>query len=92
MVLKILKISDVLGMKIYTDTGDYIGTVEEANLLDNKVDSWKVKIARDSSIAALLSGARGLIIPHQFVKAFGEVVIISKSAVPESEEKEASEE
>lgn len=82
----------MLGMKIYTDAGDYIGTVEEANLLNNKVDSWKIKIARDSSIVSLLSGARGLIIPHQFIKAFGEVVIISRSAVPESEEKEGSSE
>ena len=89
MVLKILRISEVIGMKIYTDAGDYIGAIEEANMLNNKIDSWKVRIARDSSIAALLSGARGLIIPHQYVKAFGEVVIISKSAVPESEEKEA---
>lgn len=89
MVLRILRISEVLGMRIYTDAGDYIGVIEEANLLDNKVDSWKVKIARDSSIAALLSGARGLIIPHQYVKALGEVVIIARSAVPESEEKEA---
>lgn len=89
MVLRILRISEVLGMRIYTDAGDYIGIIEEANLLDNKVDSWKVKIARDSSIAALLSGARGLIIPHQYVKALGEVVIIARSAVPESEEKEA---
>ena len=91
MVLKILRVSDVMGTKIYTDSGDYIGIVEEANLLDNKIDSWKIKIARDSSIASLLSGARGLIIPHQYVKALGEIVIIAKSAVPESEEKEETE-
>lgn len=88
MVLKILRISDVIGMKIFTDGGDYIGTIEEANLVDNKVDSWKVRIARESNIAAMLSGARGLIIPHQYVKAFGEVVLISKTAIPETEAKE----
>lgn len=72
-------------MKIFTDGGDFIGTVEEANLIDNKLDSWKVRIARDSGVSAMLSGARGLIIPHQYVKAFGEVVLISKAAIPEGE-------
>jgi sporulation protein YlmC with PRC-barrel domain len=88
MVLKILRVSDVVGMKIFTDGGDFIGTIEEANLVNNKVDSWRVRIARDSGVAAMLSGARGLIIPHQYVKAFGEVVLISKAAIPESEARE----
>jgi sporulation protein YlmC with PRC-barrel domain len=88
MVLKILRVSDVLGMKVFTDSGDYLGVVEEANLVDNKVDGWRVRIGRDSTVAAFLSGARGLIIPHQYIKAFGEVVIISKAAIPESRESE----
>lgn len=87
MVLKILRISEVVGMKIFTDAGDYIGVIEEANIVDNKIDGWRVRIARDSSLVPLLGGARGLIIPHQYVKAFGEVVIISKAAVPVTEEK-----
>jgi len=93
MALKILRVSDVAGMKIFTDSGDYLGIVEEANLVENKVDSWRIRIAKDSSLIAVLSGARGLIIPHQYVKAFGEVVIISRSAVPLREEmKEGGEE
>jgi len=87
MVLKILRISDVVGMKIFTDSGDYLGVIEEANIADNKIDGWKVRIAKDSSLTAVLSGARGLIIPHQYIKAFGEVVIISKAAVPVMEER-----
>lgn len=86
MVLKILRISDVVGMKIFTDAGDYLGVIEEANIVDNKIDGWKVRIAKDSTLIAVLSGARGLIIPHQYIKAFGEVVIISKAAVPIMEE------
>ena len=88
MVLKILRISDVVGMKIFTDAGDYLGIIEEANIVENKVDGWKVRIAKDSTLVAALSGARGLIIPHQYIKAFGEVVIISKAAVPILEERE----
>lgn len=87
MVLKILRISDVVGMKIFTDAGDYLGVIEEANIVDNKIDGWKVRIAKDSTLVAVLSGARGLIIPHQYIKAFGEVVIISKAAVPIMEER-----
>jgi sporulation protein YlmC with PRC-barrel domain len=88
MVLKILRISEVVGMKVFTDAGDYLGSIEEANIVENRLDGWKVRIARDSTLIALLSGARGLIIPHQYIKAFGEVVIISKTAVPINEEKE----
>lgn len=87
MALKILRISEVIGMKVFTDGGDYLGTVEEANIVENKVDGWRVRIAKDSSLIALLGGARGLIIPHQYIKAFGEVIIISKAAVPVTEEK-----
>jgi sporulation protein YlmC with PRC-barrel domain len=42
--MKIEKISDVLGSRVYTDSGDFFGEVEEANLLDNKIDSWKIKL------------------------------------------------
>jgi len=33
----------------------------------------------------LIGGARGVIIPHQFVKSIGDVLIISKSALPSQE-------
>ena len=81
-----MNISDIVGMKIFTDSGDFLGVVEEANLVDNKLDGWRIKVGRDSALAPFLSGARGLIIPHQYIKAFGEVVIVSKAAVPVKEE------
>ncbi len=85
-MLKIMQVSDIVGMKLFTDSGDFLGIVEEANLVENKLDSWRIKIGRDSSLAPMLSGARGLIIPHQYIKAFGEVVIVSKAALPMKEE------
>jgi sporulation protein YlmC with PRC-barrel domain len=85
-MLKILKISDVLGLKVFTDAGDYFGEIEEANVVDNKVDGWRIKISRDSALLPYLGGARGLIVPHQFIKAIGDVVIINKNAVPAKEE------
>lgn len=81
-----MQVSDIVGMKLFTDSGDFLGIVEEANLVENKLDSWRIKIGRDSSLAPMLSGARGLIIPHQYIKAFGEVVIVSKAALPMKEE------
>jgi sporulation protein YlmC with PRC-barrel domain len=42
----------------------------------------------------LIGGARGVIIPNQFVKSIGDVLIISSSALPsapESDFEEASE-
>jgi sporulation protein YlmC with PRC-barrel domain len=38
------------------------------------------------SLISSLGGARGVIIPHQFVKSIGDVFIISKSALPVSNE------
>ncbi len=93
-MLKIRKVSEIIGMKVFTDNGDYFGEIEEANLVENKIDGWRIKIAKDSSLAPYLSGARGLIVPHQFVKAIGDVIVVSKSAVPSKEEvsEEATEE
>ena len=85
-MLKTRRIKEIVGSKVFTDNGDYFGEVEEVTLVENKVDGWKIKIARDSSLSAFLGGAKGLIIPHQFVKAIGDVMVVSRSAVPSKEE------
>ena len=66
--------------KVYTDTGDYFGEIEESNLVENKVESWRIKVV--SSMGSFLGGARGVIIPHQFVRAIGDVIIISRASLP----------
>jgi sporulation protein YlmC with PRC-barrel domain len=33
-------------------------------------------------MSALMSGARGVIIPHQFVRAINDIFIINKSTLP----------
>jgi len=80
MMLKIKKLTDVIGKKVYTDTGDYFGEVEESNLVENKVESWRIRVV--SSMGSFLGGARGVIIPHQFVRAIGDVLIISRASLP----------
>jgi sporulation protein YlmC with PRC-barrel domain len=88
-MLKIKKISEVLGKRVYTDSGDFFGDVEESNLVENKIDGWRIKVA--GSMGAFLGGARGVIVPHQFVKAIGDVVVISKAAIPTREAEEIEE-
>ena len=78
--MRIKKITDVLGTKVYTDSGDYFGEIEEANLQENKIDGWRIKVS--GTVMSLIGGARGVIIPHQFVKAISDVFIINKSALP----------
>jgi sporulation protein YlmC with PRC-barrel domain len=79
-MLKIKKISGALGKKAFTDAGDIFGEVEECLLSENKVDSWRIRVSRE--MAGNLNGARGVIIPHQFVKAVGDILLINKASLP----------
>jgi sporulation protein YlmC with PRC-barrel domain len=82
--MRIKKISEVLGTKVYTDSGDLFGEIEEANLVENKIDGWRIRVG--GSITSLIGGARGVIIPHQFVKAISDIFIINKAALPSPSE------
>lgn len=86
MPIKIKKLSEVIGKRVYTDSGDFFGEVEEVNVVENKVDSWRIKVA--GGIGTFLGGARGVVIPHQFVKAIGDVCLISRASLPMEEETE----
>ncbi len=75
-------VTDAHNMQVFTDNGDYFGDVEEAILSANRVSGWRIKATRNSFLTKILSGARGVIVPHQLVKAVGDIMIISKNAVP----------
>lgn len=79
-MLRIKKISEVLGKQVYTSEGDYFGQIDEVNLVDNKIDGWKIRLS--SGIMSAIGGAKGVIIPHQFVKAIGDVFIVTKASLP----------
>lgn len=87
--MRVRKVTDVIGLKAYTDSGEFFGEVEEANLQDNKIDGWRIKVG--GSVISLIGGARGVIIPHQFVKAISDVFIINKTALPSQESAELEE-
>ena len=87
-MLKIKRLSEVVGRRVYADSGDLFGMVEEVNLVDNKVDGWRIVVARESGMIQVLGGARGIIVPHQFIKAIGDIIIINRNAVPVQTEEE----
>lgn len=88
-MLKVKKISNVYEMKVFTDVGEYFGDIEEAIITMNKVFGWRVRATRNSTLSKILGGAKGVIVPHQLVKAIGDIMIISKDAIPTYEEKPA---
>ena len=83
-MLRIKKVTDTVGKQVYTSDGDYFGQIEDVNLMDNKVDGWKIKIS--GGFMGLLGGARGVIIPQQFVKAIGDIFIVNKGSLPARED------
>ena len=81
-MLKLKKLTYTYDMKVFTDSGEYFGDVEECILTSNKVFGWRVRATRNSSLHHLLGGAKGVIVPHRLVKSVGDIMIISKTALP----------
>ncbi|MEM4259997.1 MAG: PRC-barrel domain-containing protein [Candidatus Woesearchaeota archaeon] len=81
-MLKMKKISEVYEMKVFTDTGDYFGDIEEAIIASSKIFGWRVRATKNSFLNKVLGSAKGVIVPHQLVKSVGDIMIISKAAVP----------
>ena len=90
-MLKMKKISETYDMKVFTDNGEYFGDVEESILTQNKVFGWRVRATKNSFLNKVLGSAKGVIVPHQLVKSIGDIMIISKAALPTSSEEEAKE-
>jgi len=90
-MLKMKRISETYSMKVFTDTGDYFGDIEESILTANKVFGWRVKSTKNSFLNKVLGSAKGVIVPHQLVKSVGDIMIISKAAVPSYNPEEEAE-
>ena len=81
-MLRTKRVTETYDMRVFTDTGDYFGDVEEALMTQTKVIGWRVKATRNSVLSKLLGSAKGVVVPHQLVKSVGDVMIISKAAMP----------
>jgi len=82
MVLQMKSMSEVEGLKVYTDTGELFGEIEEGIIKKNRIDAWKVRAVRDSFLSKTIPGAKGVIVPHQLVKSIGNIMIVAKAAAP----------
>jgi len=76
--------SDAVGKHVYTSDGDHFGQIDDVNLVDNKIEGWKIKVS--GGFVAVLGGARGVIIPQQFVKAIGDIFIVNRASLPSRDE------
>jgi len=81
-MLKLKRVSETYDMKVFTDSGEYFGDVEEAILTQTKIFGWRVRATKNSFLNRVLGSAKGVIVPHQLVKSIGDILIISKAAVP----------
>lgn len=89
-MIKMKRISETYEMRVFTDNGEYFGDVEEVILSGNKVFGWRIRATKASFLSKVLGSAKGVIVPHQLVKSIGDVMIISKSAMPSYSPEEVS--
>jgi len=83
MVVKFRKISSTYKAKVYTEDGYFLGEVVDAIIAGNKIYGWKIRVERGD---LLKKNVKGLIVPHQLVKAMGEIWIVSKAISSTTEE------
>lgn len=81
-MLKMKKVSETYDLKVFTDAGDYFGDIEDTIVQGNKLFGWKIKATKNSYLSKVLGSAKGVIVPHQLVKAVSDILIISKNAAP----------
>jgi len=91
-MLKMKNVSETYDLKVFTDAGDYFGDIEDSIILGNKVSGWKIKSTKNSFLSKVIGSAKGVIVPHQLVRAVGDILIISRSAVPSGPTTEESDE
>ena len=81
-MLRMKRVTETYDLRVFTDSGEYFGDVEECIIQGNKLIGWKIKATKNSFLTKVIGSAKGVIVPHQLVKAIGDVFVISKSAIP----------
>lgn len=84
-MLKMKYVTEIFNMRVFTDAGEYFGDIDEAVIEDNKVFGWRVRSSRDSVLSKVIGSAKGVIVPHPMVRAIGDIMIISRAAIPSME-------
>ena len=91
-MLKTKRVSETYDMKVFTDQGEYFGDIEECIMTVNKAFGWRVRAGRGSALSKVLGSAKGVIVPHQLVRAIGDIFLINKAAIPSFEDSEKADE
>jgi len=89
-MLRLKSINEMEGIKVYTESGDFYGEIEEAFIQGNKVYGWKIKATPNSLLSKTAMGAKKVMISHSFIKAIGDIALISKSVVDFDEPRAAT--
>ncbi len=89
-MLRLKSINEMEGIKVYTESGDFYGEIEEAFIQGNKVYGWKIKATPNSLLSKTAMGAKKVMVSHSFIKAMGDIALISKSVVDFDEPRAAT--
>ncbi len=88
-MLNMKNISEVSGVSVYTIDGQYFGEVEDAILSQNKISGWRIRTTNQKSLLRKsLPSAKGVQVPHQLVRAIGEIMIIENANMNYSDSEE----
>lgn len=82
------KITEMYEMKAFTQSGEFFGTVEEAIIIHSKIYGWRISSTKKSILSNFLGNIKGVIVPHNLIKAIGDIIIVYDSAVPSHEQAE----
>lgn len=94
MPVNVKKLSEMFSKDVFTDRGEYCGKIKNVKVdLDKfSMGSIVLRAVKGSYLARILGGKKGVVIPYQFIKAIGDIVIIkhiSSESVRGEEKKEA---
>ena len=75
-----IRVSDLLGKKIYTEKGKYVGTVEDIvlDLLEKKLAFLCLVPIENKSPSELIKIFKEKAIPYENVKSAAEIVIVKE--------------
>ncbi|MFW6024755.1 MAG: hypothetical protein ACOCRX_00280 [Candidatus Woesearchaeota archaeon] len=76
------RITESYNMKAFTEEGAYFGDIEECLITTTSISGWRIKASKNSTLSEMLGNAKGVVVPHRLVKAIGDIMIISKEAIP----------
>ncbi len=78
MPVNVEKLSEMFSKDVFTDRGKYCGQIKNVKIdLDRfRMGSIVLKAKKGSYLATMLGGKKGIVIPYQFIKAVGDIVII----------------